>query len=76
MVPRPRSTSLATMMSWPGKGWQRLEHSEPLLVEVFLDLSDGDVYRFLRVGTMRSSKEDANVVGKLVCQFGLCKGVQ
>ena len=45
-----------------------------MLVEVFLDLSD--VYGFLRFGTTRSSKEDANVVGKLEYQFGLCKGVQ
>ena len=47
--------------------------SEPVPVEGFLDLRD-DGYGFLRVGSMRSSKEDAYVSVKQVRQFGLRKG--
>lgn len=46
---------------------------EPVAVEGYLDLRD-DGYGFLRVGTMRSSKEDAYVSVKQVRQFGLRKG--
>ncbi len=49
--------------------------AEPVPVEGFLDLRD-DGYGFLRVGTMRSSKEDAYVSVKQVRQFGLRKGDQ
>ena len=49
--------------------------AEPVAVEGFLDLRD-DGYGFLRVGTMRSSKEDAYVSVKQVRQFGLRKGDQ
>ncbi len=49
--------------------------AEPVTVEGFLDLRD-DGYGFLRVGTMRSSKEDAYVSVKQVRQFGLRKGDQ
>ena len=47
--------------------------AEPVAVEGFLDLRD-DGYGFLRVGSMRSSKEDAYVSVKQVRQFGLRKG--
>ena len=46
---------------------------EPVPVEGYLDLRD-DGYGFLRVGSMRSSKEDAYVSVKQVRQFGLRKG--
>ena len=46
---------------------------EPVAVEGFLDLRD-DGYGFLRVGTLRSAKEDAYVSVKQVRQFGLRKG--
>ncbi len=49
--------------------------AEPVSIEGFLDLRD-DGYGFLRVGTMRSSKEDAYVSVKQVRQFGLRKGDQ
>ena len=49
--------------------------AEPVAVEGFLDLRD-DGYGFLRVGSMRSSKEDAYVSVKQVRQFGLRKGDQ
>ena len=51
------------------------QDAEPVAVEGFLDLRD-DGYGFLRVGTMRSSKEDAYVSVKQVRQFGLRKGDQ
>jgi len=47
--------------------------AEPVAVEGVLDLRD-DGYGFLRVGTLRSSKEDAYVSVKQVRQFGLRKG--
>jgi len=47
--------------------------AEPVSVEGFLDLRD-DGYGFLRVGSMRSSKEDAYVSVKQVRQFNLRKG--
>ncbi|MDW3178090.1 MAG: transcription termination factor Rho [Acidimicrobiia bacterium] len=47
--------------------------AEPVAVEGFLDLRD-DGYGFLRVGSLRSSKEDAYVSVKQVRQFGLRKG--
>jgi transcription termination factor Rho len=47
--------------------------AEPVAVEGFLDLRD-DGYGFLRVGTLRSSKEDAYVSVKQVRQFGRRKG--
>ncbi len=49
--------------------------ADPVAVEGFLDLRD-DGYGFLRVGSMRSSKEDAYVSVKQVRQFGLRKGDQ
>ena len=49
--------------------------ADPVPVEGFLDLRD-DGYGFLRVGSMRSSKEDAYVSVKQVRQFGLRKGDQ
>ena len=55
-----------------GDGNDQVE-AEPVPVEGFLDLRD-DGYGFLRVGTMRSSKEDAYVSVKQVRQFGLRKG--
>lgn len=47
--------------------------AQPVHVEGYLDLRD-DGYGFLRVGTLRSSKEDAYVSVKQVRQFGLRKG--
>ncbi len=60
-----------------GRGGDGNENAdaEPVAVEGFLDLRD-DGYGFLRVGTMRSSKEDAYVSVKQVRQFGLRKGDQ
>ncbi len=55
-----------------GEGGEPVE-ADPVSVEGFLDLRD-DGYGFLRVGTMRSSKEDAYVSVKQVRQFGLRKG--
>jgi len=55
-----------------GDGNDQVE-AEPVAVEGFLDLRD-DGYGFLRVGSMRSSKEDAYVSVKQVRQFGLRKG--
>lgn len=55
-----------------GEGSEQVE-PDPVAVEGFLDLRD-DGYGFLRVGTMRSSKEDAYVSVKQVRQFGLRKG--
>ncbi len=55
-----------------GDGGEQAE-AEPVHVEGYLDLRD-DGYGFLRVGTMRSSKEDAYVSVKQVRQFGLRKG--
>ena len=55
-----------------GEGAEPVE-ADPVSVEGFLDLRD-DGYGFLRVGTMRSSKEDAYVSVKQVRQFGLRKG--
>ncbi len=55
-----------------GDGGEQAE-LEPVAVEGYLDLRD-DGYGFLRVGTMRSSKEDAYVSVKQVRQFGLRKG--
>ena len=46
---------------------------DPVSVEGYLDLRD-DGYGFLRVGSLRSSKEDAYVSVKQVRQFGLRKG--
>lgn len=47
--------------------------AEPVRVEGYLDLRD-DGYGFLRVGSLRSSKEDAYVSVKQVRQLGLRKG--
>ncbi len=47
--------------------------ADPVLVEGFLDLRE-DGYGFLRVGSLRASKEDAYVSVKQVRQFGLRKG--
>ena len=61
-----------------GRGGDNVDNqadAEPVAVEGFLDLRD-DGYGFLRVGTMRSSKEDAYVSVKQVRQFGLRKGDQ
>jgi len=58
-----------------GEGNEQQAEAEPVSVEGFLDLRD-DGYGFLRVGTMRSSKEDAYVSVKQVRQFGLRKGDQ
>jgi len=56
-----------------GEGGDQQAEADPVSVEGFLDLRD-DGYGFLRVGTMRSSKEDAYVSVKQVRQFGLRKG--
>ena len=53
-------------------GGEQVE-AQPVSVEGYLDLRD-DGYGFLRVGTMRSSKDDAYVSVKQVRQFGLRKG--
>ncbi len=54
-------------------GVEQAAEAEPVPVEGYLDLRD-DGYGFLRVGSLRSSKEDAYVSVKQVRQFGLRKG--
>ena len=56
-----------------GRGGDNDANTEPVSVEGYLDLRD-DGYGFLRVGSSRSSMEDAYVSVKQVRQFGLRKG--
>lgn len=56
-----------------GRGGDNDADSSPVDVEGFLDLRE-DGYGFLRVGSSRSSMDDAYVSVKQVRQFGLRKG--